>query len=120
MFALGAKQTAERILLLKQKIGAALRPPFLPSYQTLVNAHVLSSRHYTPLHLAAETGNADIVNALLFAGADVLATNCPRNVGVPGLFSDWEGDGSPISMCACCITFMTRCTFYHARRTGTR
>jgi hypothetical protein len=88
---------------------------------------VLRSRDYTPLHLAAEIGNADIVNALLFAGADVLATNCPKNVGVPdfgvpdfSLFSDWEGDGSPISMCACCITFMTRCTFYHARRTGTR
>jgi ankyrin repeat protein len=47
----------------------------MPHPCTLANAYVLRSNKNAPLHLAAEVGNADIVDALLAAGASVLARN---------------------------------------------
>lgn len=62
--------------MLKQKTGT----PSARHVCLNMNAHVLRSNLYTPLHLAAETGDADIVNVLLDSGSNVLASNtcdCP-------------------------------------------
>jgi ankyrin repeat protein len=47
-------------------------PPFKPH---TVNAHELRSNENTPLHLAAGTGNVDIIKALFVSRADINARN---------------------------------------------
>ncbi len=72
---LGAKLKAERMLVLEPKTGITPSLIMSPLKPHAVAAHAPRSNGHTPLYLAVETGNADIVSALLAAGADMNAEN---------------------------------------------
>ena len=77
---LGAKLKAERRLVLEPKTCITPSLIMSPLKPHAVAAHAPRSNRRTPLYLAVETGNADIVSALLAAGAEVDAENkcvCP-------------------------------------------
>ena len=77
---LGAKLKAERRLVLEPKTCITPSLIISPLKRHAVAAHAPRSYRRTPLYMAVETGNADIVSALLAAGAEVDAENkcvCP-------------------------------------------